>query len=120
MSRTRKRFYRNRLPQEQRTIPIDGYGDDLGKYFRCWNCGFICKLGRDELTSSIARAGTAYTDYYAKSDPGKENRLYIGKRDEPVVLLELDSDGDPKEILHSFKATVTSGCPLCGCKQWKK
>ena len=38
-----------RLRKEKRTIPIRGIWEDKGKYFRCWNCGFVCDSQRDSL-----------------------------------------------------------------------
>jgi hypothetical protein len=32
-----------------RIKPVLGKGDDHRKYYRCWNCGFVCNVTRDKL-----------------------------------------------------------------------
>jgi hypothetical protein len=123
MSKSKWRNQR-RLPKESRTIPRRGNRDrgnglDFRKWFNCWHCGFICKLDRDELGGASSRAGTAHEDYLTPSDPSINNVSVLGG---PInnfqVSLELGSDGNPKEILHGFKSVISSGCPLCGCRNW--
>ena len=68
--RRRRSQYRNRsrLRNESRTIPLygsveRGNGLDDGRYFRCWNCGFVCNEDRDSLGGSESRDGIYYEDF---------------------------------------------------------
>lgn len=42
-------FGNRRPPHKKRTIRIPGSGDDDGKWFRCWNCGFINNIDRNAI-----------------------------------------------------------------------
>jgi len=64
----RRKNYRSRIRKESRTIPLYGDADrgnglDDGRYFRCWNCGFICNIDRDALGGSESRDGISYEDF---------------------------------------------------------
>ena len=78
------RPHRRKLPKRSRTRPIRGKGDDEGKYFRCWNCGFICNKDRDELGDAESNAGDNHLDYHniAPTDPytndSASKRLCLG------------------------------------------
>lgn len=66
MSKSKNRYgdYQNsRLPKDKRTIRLRGSLDDDGRYFRCWNCGFICDSQRDVLVQNFGGVGTStYVD----------------------------------------------------------
>lgn len=38
-----------RLPRKKKTNRLPGAFEDDGKYYKCWNCGFICNATRDEV-----------------------------------------------------------------------
>lgn len=64
----RRKNYRSRLRKESRTIPLYGDADrgnglDDGRYYRCWNCGFVCNIDRDALGDSESRDGLHYEDF---------------------------------------------------------
>lgn len=46
---------------------------DADKYYRCANCGFICKIGRDSLGGSSSVSGSYPNDYVVKEDPTAQN-----------------------------------------------
>ena len=91
----------SRLPKESKTIPIYGHpergdGEDNGKYYRCWNCGFVCNVDRDALGDQSSRSGAAY-ETYAQVD---EYGVATGKT--------------------RYKVSESStGCPLCHSKNWR-
>ena len=69
MSR-RRSLYRNRsrIRKESRSIPLRGNAErgnglDDGRYFRCWNCGFVCNVDRDALGGPESRDGLYYEDF---------------------------------------------------------
>jgi len=66
--RSRSYRHRSRIRKESRTIPLygspeRGNGLDDGRYFRCWNCGFICNIDRDALGGPESRDGLSYEDF---------------------------------------------------------
>lgn len=74
---------RLRLARRSRTLPIFGRGDDKGRYFRCWNCGFICDSQRDDHGSNAA--GDDHKDYMLQA--ASNYRAGIGPR--PVATLDV-------------------------------
>ena len=120
------RPYKRGLPKRSRTRPIRGKGDDEGKYFRCWNCGFPCDKDRDELGDAESSAGDDHTDYHniAPTDPytndSASKSLCLGDAIEEHyhVVMEIDADGEPKTIVHDHTSDISRGCPFCGCTNW--
>ena len=94
---------------------------DQGNYFRCWNCGFICDIRRDEL-SKDGRRGTVLTVYEGASQGGNAtgdaaNLSPGGGHD--IVMMKSLADGTPATILRTYTVSGT-GCPLCHSTAWKK
>jgi hypothetical protein len=123
---TRPKFKKTRLPKQRRTIPLKSSDRasgreviDAGRYFRCWNCGFICDVERDALSDlgngsnpvAVPEVSTGFT--YAEGEDANKIVLY------KVRLSATDSSGDPVGIQHSFRVSGT-GCPLCFTRAWKK
>lgn len=111
-----------RLPSDAQTLPVPANrdrddGTDYGNLYKCWNCGFNCKVGRDELGDANSVAGTSHVDYSTPADYGKI--ILGGQTDSFHVLLKLDAAGEPEEIYHDFKSVISGGCPLCGTKNWR-
>jgi hypothetical protein len=118
------------LHKKSRSIPLKGNkvragGEDDGKYYRCWNCGFICDSARDTIGGSQSGSGDKHSDFHSPalgvSDAvdSVNSLMVLGGTGNLHVLLETGSDGNPKEIRHDFKAVVTGGCPLCGTYNYK-
>ena len=110
-----------RIHKDSRTIPIwgsptRGDGLDHGKWFRCWNCGFLCNKDRDALGDSQSRDGVVIEDY-AQNPEGRnftgDAILGLG-----VIASETDSEGDPIRypLMISTKST---GCPFCHTLNWR-
>jgi hypothetical protein len=105
-----------------RTIPIPGYGDDAGRWFRCWNCGFICDSERD-LIDPTGQRGVEVVEYSLTS---AESRLiepgvyaHAGGPFVVGVTMRLDSDGSYTAPNRLYRRSVTGGCPSCGIKNWR-
>ncbi|MHC4397712.1 MAG: hypothetical protein ACYS1A_18875 [Planctomycetota bacterium] len=133
-ARFRGNIKRSRLPKESRTLPI--YGDpirgdglDAGIYYRCWHCGFLCNSDRDALGDSQSRSGVRHNDYAQQPDPGydyAQNEAGISKKNKTAVLGDAvmaaknDSDDAPKFVGNAIMVSERlSGCPFCGCKNWR-
>lgn len=109
-------------------MPVPGKGDDDGRYFRCWNCGFVCDSQRDELGDSESRGGDDHTNYYRYAQPDssvsptdKTKKLCLaGPIGHYHTIMELGYDGStPKTITHPIKSDVSRGCPFCGSTNWR-
>ena len=88
---TRYTFYpRTYLSKEKKTHTVLGAQEDSGKFFRCWNCGFICNVTRDRLSTSAYACDSIIATAFTDEDGGT---LYYPK--------------------------VIEGCPHCGCKNYK-
>lgn len=89
-----------RLPKQSRTIALKGHpdhgdGQDNGKWFRCWNCGFICNKDREAL-----------------GGPATENNITI------QAYTQVDEYGDSAGTTRYYPI-VEQGCPLCGSMNWR-
>ena len=119
------RPYKKTLPKRSRTRPVKGRGDDRNRYFRCWNCGFICDSKRDELGDSDSWAGDDHTDYHslAQANPqgtGPDKVCCLGGDiGHYHVAMRIGADSEPKTIVHKLKSDVSRGCPFCGTTNWR-
>ena len=93
MSKDKNRYGKyseHKLKRDKRTIPMFGCKEDTNKYFRCWNCNFVCDKDRDVIEQGDYGTGgvvpTAFTD----------------------------TDGTT-----SYYPLVTKGCPSCGSTNYR-
>jgi predicted RNA-binding Zn-ribbon protein involved in translation (DUF1610 family) len=127
MGKTYRRPHQPILPKRSRTRPIFGRGDDEGRYYRCWNCGFVCDSQRDALGGSESDAGDNHTDYngLAKSNPYLNSsdagfKACLGGDIEHFqVAMELGPDDEERTIIHDLTSDVSHGCPFCGSTNWR-
>lgn len=118
-----------KLPKESRRIPLKGdkyrgNGEDHGRYYRCWNCGFVCDSDRDALGDGNSGNGVTHIDYVINAQGGSGDPLTsLATLDGDVnhyhVALEIGSDGEPKVIRHDYQTVINSGCPFCGSLNWR-
>jgi hypothetical protein len=152
------RYDKRRLPRQKRTIPIHGavsyvdgrpVKDQSNVFFRCWNCGFICRTDRDKLgdgegfviedqadvltgSQTVITGGTAATNteqfsvlnmgasaYEFPQGNALQDVSCSLEDNKTIHLMQLDSEGNPFTVMHNFSTKVTSGCPFCGCRQYK-
>ena len=117
-----------RLPRQKRVIvlwgdPVKGDGQDYGRYYRCWNCGFIID---SERTTTGEGSGVAILE---ASTPAPGASPVYGAASAIAVLdggithyqvaLPQQADGTAQPIRHTFSATASAGCPFCGTKNWR-
>ena len=118
------RVIRSTLRKVSRTIPVKGNGEDTDKYYRCWHCGFICDSDLNSLGGAASRDGVASEDYSVPTygaTPGVDGSgdACLDAPGHFHVAAELDSAGNPKEVVHDYRVTISGGCPLCGSMNWK-
>jgi len=113
---------RSRKPRkDSRTIPIPGHRDygegrDDGVWYKCWNCGFRCKVGRDELGGEADEAGTQPIAYTQVDQYGDTAYHCYGAAGADQATCEAAGG---TWTATSYKPSVTGGCPLCGTKNWR-
>lgn len=106
------RYSQRRLRGEKRTLPMYGEGDDRGKYFRCWNCGFICNIDRDALGDGDGRS---YAEFAVETE-----ELYPADNGGPPLAAVMKGINEYHTILERDGYQVGgTGCPLCHTKNWK-
>ena len=130
------RPHKRKLPKRSRTLPVYGEGDDEGKYFRCWNCGFICNVDRDELGDSDSYSGNAHKDYHENHHYSADVNLDIttginlseaskyaclgGDIEHYQVAQNIVTpDEEAKFVRHEYTSDISRGCPFCGSTNWR-
>ena len=110
-----------------RRIPVKGQRDDKGRYFRCWNCGFVCDAQRDQLGGPEDRSGVSHSNFIVADNLGYQfgdseldaqiSLEAIGLHFESVSVSQ--SNGDPQPSRQDIKPDIGGGCPLCGTLNWR-
>ena len=120
-----RRPHQKTIPKRSRTRPVKGRWGDKGRYFRCWNCGFVCDSKRDELGDADSNAGDDHTDFHslAQANPqsnGPDKIICLGGDiGHYHVAMEIGADSETKTIVHDYKSDVSRGCPFCGTTNWR-
>ena len=131
-----------RLRKQSRRLPVKGKGDDKNRYFRCWNCGFICDAERDALAgpedvSSISygiydqRYSTDFVSVGGTIDMGAGGGAEVHGHIDGVPLLTMavlgkghialkeGMDGTSQAIMQNWYPESMAGCPMCGTTNWR-
>jgi len=115
------KYDRKTLPPGRPSRPIFGADSQENTFFRCRQCGFICKVGRDSTGNGIgyhAVDSILVTDLVNFSGNVMENSLSI-RTIRDLRLIEVNANGDPKVFKTNFTQVVRSGCPQCGSLNWR-
>lgn len=120
-------FRKTRLWKERKTIPVRANDrpagrerTDQGRYFRCWNCGFVCDIERDLLSDKDHGMSVEnYVDTVSAGLGTTSNKIYLAGPKFSWRIFQVDSAGSHVTIRQNLKAQATSGCPLCGTRAWK-
>jgi hypothetical protein len=111
------KIIRQKLPNLKRTIPMLFEGDDKGKYFRCWYCGFINNADRRQVGDGegvhpeevIETSSSAIGDAQLMMD----SPFMLG------VVAVPNQDGSINTGYTNFIPRVTSGCSFCGSRNYR-
>ncbi len=107
-----------RLPRQKQTLPLWGANEDTGKYFRCWNCGFICNRERDQVGLGSGVNVLDFPGYNPDLQTGTEQGIAI--LEDNHVCMRNGPDNLPDSVQrHDHYPDVVAGCPFCGTKNWK-
>lgn len=122
----REHRYRNpRISKDSRIIPIygssvKGDGTDADRFYKCWNCGFICDTQQDALGDANSRSGVAIFDNIESPDRyGSGNLASLATLGGSISVMENGIDSQPKAIRHSQISKSGTGCPLCHTRNWR-
>jgi hypothetical protein len=140
MGRLTHRYRKRRIRKESRTRPVPGHrdygnGEDDGRYFKCWNCGFYCDVQRDALGDGESQSNINYPqavqkyspDGFAISQYGAAEHghidgvplLTVATIGDGICLMEKDAAGDNKTVYLNYYPDVNTGCPFCGTLNWR-
>ena len=109
--------HRSRKPRkDSRSIPLwgateRGDGQDHGKFFECWNCGFICNVDRDALGDAQSVSDITMTSYDLLDEYG-DSVADTGGCKHTIF----EGEG---YTTNRYIPTVESGCPFCGTKNYR-
>ena len=121
-------YYKTTKTKKQsRTLPVRGnpyrgarsphaVGEDYGRYFRCWNCGFPCDSERDSLGGSESRANVKATAYTQEDEYGEDASHCQVKAGATETVCEAAGGTWSSS---RYEPVVTSGCPFCGTLNWR-
>ena len=113
-----RKNYSSRIRKESRTIllygdPDRGNGLDDGRYYRCWNCGFICNIDRDALGGQESRDGISYEAFTLDTDPSLNSISRLGGSFSPSTISPKERVGGTTERGTGFigRLAIMSGNP---------
>jgi hypothetical protein len=138
--------YRTRHDKRTRPVKWSPSADteartDKDRYFRCWNCGFICDVQRDALGKDMRSRDSSeyYNQYYPQSTQGDRSQTtdyqlgLEGMTDSETgnpraniplarlatlrgraIAMESSADGTAKPIRLTYEPKTEGGCPFCG------
>lgn len=101
---------RSKIPHAKRKNKLRGSGDDDGKYYRCWNCGFTNNVDRNVVGDG---EGLTYTINTLPNEQNVNLGYEISTSGEAVLI---DSAVQEK---HAISAHSQAGCALCGSMNYK-
>jgi hypothetical protein len=116
--------------------------DESDKLYKCWNCGFSCnelfpnvRLGDGPgfyVTNKCSQAGgknigySTWMKYPGKSPERSVNidiktvsTKYLITKGMEWRYLPATMQGGYSPIDHNLTQVVTSGCPMCGCRNYR-
>lgn len=119
-----------RLPKRSRHIPYRGQpveAFEFNKLARCWYCGVINTVGREEEDTGRSMMASSYSDQTVQSQgfhtagPNKAkaaisvNRSVFTYRMTPLA----GQDGTPRTVKNILKPIAHTGCRGCGTINWQ-
>ena len=114
------KYKTRRIPPHRPSKQLEGAFEDRGKWFKCWNCGQIINIEKEN--GDPERDGLYYiVDIDPSPNPVSSGDPYnlLSTMDvftDIGVGMEIGPDGvTPKEIYRNFKHQVSGGCAFCGC-----
>ena len=109
-----------RLPKRKRTIPLQGDLEDSGRYYRCWNCGFINDIERNQVGDGDGTTQLDAPEIAMGSILTDDVLSGVIILDDMFTLLENGSDGNPVTTYrHNNYLKVIGGCSLCGSRNYR-
>jgi hypothetical protein len=112
------------LPKRSRTIPVPGNsergdGEDDGRYYRCWNCGFICDSDRDALGDDRSLNGLSYSVQESVGSSEENSLIILANLRSGHVIPKAGADGTAAVIRLPYYPSSATGCSFCGTLNWR-
>lgn len=107
-------IHQTRAPKRKRTIRVAGSGEDEGKWYRCWNCGFINNIDRNIVGDG---EGISYTSTYVPF--GYKDVQTVSGTD---TMMDVSIDDDAEVVMMGslvYASEAVAGCSFCGCKNYR-
>jgi hypothetical protein len=103
----------NKISQKQvgrrkRSIQLQGSGEDDGKWYRCWYCGFINNIERNAVGDG---EGLSYSIEANQNDIFDNINRYLIGLSGSIVLM---NNKLPFSERHNVLSTAVAGCSFCG------
>lgn len=112
---------KTRTPPRGRLV----YGDleDQNKYYRCSHCGFINSVDRTEVGGNADSSGVTPVPFDdslpdVKFNGAENATVYDGLGDD-VLMMKLDTLGNPQMPRLNYNPVVHRFCAFCGSPAWK-
>ena len=102
----------NKIAKKKRSIKLNGSGEDDGKWYRCWYCGFTNNIDRNAIGDGEGLSysvGVIDNDIKLNATQGH----FIGNSGTNVILRKDFTER------HNIGAYAVSGCSFCGSKNWR-
>lgn len=113
------RYRQLRVRGGKRTLPIYGEGEDAGKWYRCWHCGFINNADRNNVGDGDGRTYTDFTTTsHGKADSSDPDNAYVVLDGINEGHVSLKTDNGQDVVPHSF-AVQGTGCSLCHSQNYR-
>ena len=114
---------RHPVPKRKRSIKIAGSGEDDGKWYRCWNCGFINNVDRNLTGDGNGNAyeiGVIPSTYpngqTSHGDTGTPLSINMNLHGRFVML---NTTGLIFSERHNVGSYAERGCSFCGCENYR-
>ena len=127
MSKYRSRntaYSQKAVPRQKRTTLLYGEGEYQGRFYKCWNCGFVNDKDQavvadtyqggdssavEEFDTAPAPYGTGDTSFL----------LTLNTTFDTMTLMPVDANGNIVEINQPRRVVITGGCAFCGSYNWR-
>ena len=111
-------------PRRKRALQLVGEFEDSGKWYRCWNCGFINNIDRNQVADSFTGGDNSQVQEYDGLTPtafgtGDPRYAMLALGFGSIRLMQLDASGAVMTPQVSRSTKITGGCSFCGCLNYK-
>ena len=104
-----------RPPHKKRTKKVQGSGEDDGRYYKCWYCGFTNRIDRAALGVG---EGNTYSIGILDNQINPDNPIPHSVSTTGNFVL-IQTKGLVFDERHNVGSQASSGCAFCGSLHWR-